>query len=85
MDKIQIKEGCQFLIDIDKNTHEGNNRATYHLITCIAGLKLWQVGLKPNRHFTLKAIKNYFGITGNAKQLLYKLEKIKEICQGETP
>ena len=86
MQKIQIDEDCQFLKDIEKNPQKDFNGVSlgiYNLITVKGWLKLWIKGIKPYRGFKLKDVKRYFGITGNAETLLYKLETINKIIKGE--
>lgn len=88
MSKIQINKDCQFLKDIDLKPHSnkfynGVSLGVYNLITTKGALKLWVKGIKPNRNFKLMDVKLYFGIDGNAKTLLYKLETISKIIKGE--
>ena len=88
MNIISIDEDCQFLKDLDKHQHSskdfnGVTLGIYNLITVKAYLKLWIKGLKPYRGFKLKDVKRYFGITGNAEVLLYKLQTIDKVRKGE--
>ena len=84
MSKIQINKNCQFLKDIDlEPNYNGVSLGIYNLVNTKGALKLWVKGIKPNRNFKLMDVKLYFGIDGNAKTLLYKLETISEIIKGE--
>ena len=78
---IMENENCQFLKDLESMPHSnkfynGVSLGIYNLITVKGALKLWIKGIKPNRNFRLKDVRRYFGISGNAKTLLYKLETI---------
>jgi len=59
------------------NTME-SNRGYYNLVLTIRDLSLYtKVGLKPHRHWRLKDVKQYFGITGSASSMLTRLEAFK--------
>ena len=77
MVKVNMNENCQFLADLNANNQIG----IYNLITSISGVKLFNKGIKPNRHWTLKSVKNYFGLTGNTKSILQQLETIHSIIK----
>ena len=85
MQKIQIDKECKFLKDIESSSTAfmGTNRGIYNLLNTIGALKLWTKGIKPSRQFKIRNVKLYFGITGNAETLLYKLETINKIIKGE--
>tara|TARA_Y100000356_G_scaffold116965_1_gene106854 strand:+ start:560 stop:817 length:258 start_codon:yes stop_codon:yes gene_type:complete len=84
MSKIQIDKNCQFLKDIDlEPNYNGVSLGIYNLVNTKGALKLWVKGIKPNKNFKLMDVKLYFGIDGNAKTLLYKLETISQIIRGE--
>ena len=85
MKKIQIDRDCKFLKDIESNSNAFSvaNKGIYNLVTTIKALKLWIKGIKPDRNFRLIDVKEYFGITGNAKTLLYKLDTINKIIKGD--
>ena len=85
MKKIQIDQECKFLKDIESSSTAfmGTNRGIYNLLNTIGALKLWTKGIKPSRQFKIRNVKLYFGITGNAETLLYKLETINKIIKGE--
>ncbi len=86
MEKIQIDEDCQFLKDIESEpNYNGVPLGVYNLIITIGALKLWNkeiIGVK-TRNFRLRDVKKYFGISGNAKTLLYKLETINKVIKGD--
>ena len=85
MQKIQIDQDCKFLKDIESSSTAfmGTNRGIYNLLNTIGALNLWTKGIKPSRQFKIRNVKLYFGITGNAETLLYKLETINKIIKGE--
>jgi len=62
-----------------KVTPKGN----YNLIVTIRDLGLYEIGMKPNRHWKISDVKAYFGIKGTATQMRAELKAIKEaITQG---
>ncbi len=74
----------QFLIDLhDKSTDV--NKGYYNLIVTIRDLKLYSIGIKPNRYFKITDVKKYFRLKGNAKQMLQKLIEIHEIVKNDRP
>ena len=77
MKPINIDEDCQFLKDAKTN----NQMAMYNLITSKGAVKLWTKGIKPNRHWKITNVKNYFGMNGNAETLLTKLETLHKIIK----
>tara|TARA_R110002074_G_scaffold375767_1_gene552534 strand:+ start:361 stop:606 length:246 start_codon:yes stop_codon:yes gene_type:complete len=79
MVKVNMNEDCRFLADLNANNHMG----MYNLITSLGGVRLWTKGIKPNRNWTLKSVKNYFGLQGNAKSILEQLETIHNIIKKE--
>ena len=84
MNKIKIDKDCQFLKDIElEPNYNGVSLGIYNLVNTKGALKLWVKGIKPNRNFKLMDVKLYFGIDGNAKTLLYKLETISQIIKGD--
>ena len=87
MNKIQIDQDCQFLKDIMDEKYEmnfnGTNKGIYNLITTKGALKLLIKGIKPHKNFKLMDVKLYFGIDGEPKTLLYKLETISQIIKGD--
>ena len=77
MKPIEIAEDCKFLQDAETN----QQMAMYNLITSKGAVKLWTKGIKPNRHWRITDVKNYFGMNGNAETLLTKLETLHEIIK----
>ena len=70
--KIDIDGNCQFMQDLTDNP----TMARYNVIVVKGQLKLFSKGIKPNRHFKLKDIKRYFGISGNTETLINKINAI---------
>ena len=71
----------QFELDWEKpmriNTME-SNRGYYNLVLSIRDLGLHtKIGMKPHRHWRLKDVKQYFGITGSASSMLATLQAFK--------
>lgn len=83
METKQIINGqSQFYADLIKETN-GTNRGYYNLILSIRDLKLYEVGMKPNRHWKISDVKTYFGIKGDAKSMREYLENVlKSIKQN---
>ena len=75
MKPIEIDEDCQFLKDAKTN----NQMAMWNLITSKSAVKLWTKGIKPNRHWRIADVKNYFGMNGNAETLLEKLKVLHKV------
>ena len=74
MKPIEINGDCKFLQDIEEN----QQMAIYNLITSKGAVKLWTKGIKPSKHWRLKDVKNYFGVTGNAEKIKIALETMYE-------
>ena len=74
---IEINEDCQFMQDLTNNAQ----MARYNLIVVTGQLKLYSKGIKPSRHFRLKDIKNYFGISGNLKTITNKIDVINGVVE----
>ena len=74
---IEINADCQFMSDLSNNS----KMARYNLIIVKGQLQLFSKGIKPNRHFRLKDIKRYFGITGNTDTLITKINAIDKVIQ----
>ena len=74
---IEINADCQFMSDLSNNS----KMARYNLIIVKGQLQLFSKGIKPNRHFRLKDIKRYFGITGNTETLINKINAIDKVIQ----
>ena len=74
---IEIDGNCQFMQDLNNNA----TMARYNVIVVKGQLQLFSKGIKPNRHFRLKDIKRYFGITGNTDTLINKINAIDKVIQ----
>tara|TARA_R110002020_G_scaffold10104_4_gene39168 strand:- start:1042 stop:1290 length:249 start_codon:yes stop_codon:yes gene_type:complete len=74
MNPIEINEDCKFLKDCTDNP----NLAMYNLITSKGAVQLWTKGIKVDSNWTLKSVKNYFGVTGNAEKIQLALETMYE-------
>lgn len=77
----QIINGqSQFYADLIKETKNfnGTNRGYYNLILSIRDLKLYESGMKPNRHWKISDVKTYFGIKGSATSMRKYLEEVLE-------
>jgi hypothetical protein len=55
-----------------------SNKGYYNLIVTIRDLSLWTKGIKPHRHYRLKDVKNYFGLSGSAQTMLTRLEDFRD-------
>ena len=77
MKPIDIDEDCKFLKDAETN----QQMAMYNLITSKGAVKLWTKGIKPNRHWKITDVKNYFGMNGNAETLLEKLKVLHKVIK----
>jgi len=74
---IEINKDCQFFSDLTNNAQI----ARYNLIVVTGQLKLYSKGIKPSRHFRLKDIKNYFGISGNLESITNKIDVINGVVE----
>ena len=74
---IEINGNCQFIQDLNNNS----TMARYNVIIVKGQLQLFSKGIKPNRHYRLKDIKRYFGITGNTETLINKINAIDKVIQ----
>jgi hypothetical protein len=54
----------------------------YNLVICTGQMRMYQHGVKPNRHWKVSSVKNYFGLKGNKAYVLQKLETIKSEFTG---
>ena len=75
MKPIEINEDCRFLKDLQSN----QQMAMYNLITSKSAVGLWTKGIKPNRHWKISDVKNYFGMNGNAETLQKKLDTLYKV------
>ena len=75
MKPIEMNEDCKFFKDAETN----QQMAMFNLITSKGAVKLWTKGIKPNRHWKITDVKNYFGMNGNAETLLEKLKVLHKV------
>lgn len=84
--KIEIQDNTQFFKDMKKSmrVNEGIiSKAHYNLILTRRDLRLHLQGIKPHKGFTLRNVKEYFGIKGDAKKLLDTIILLIQIFKGE--
>ena len=87
MNKVQVtmNEDCQFLKDIEYNSLDvnfmGTNKGLYNLMIARGQVKLFSRGIKPTRKWTLKSVKEYFGIKGNTQSVLAQLDTLNQIIK----
>ena len=74
---IEINKDCKFMHDLTNNAQ----LARYNLIIVKGQLTLYSQGIKPSRHFRLKDIKHYFGITGNLESITNKIDAINGVVE----
>jgi len=55
----------------------------WNLIVLRGQLKMYSVGLKPNRHWKITDVKKYFGFKGNNDQLLGLVEGLISGFKGQ--
>jgi hypothetical protein len=82
MELLNEIRGTRFEMDLSKGLMVNNGRTSlgiWNLIISIRDCKLYSVGLKPNRHWKISDVKQYFGVRGNAKDIAKKLEEYKGI------
>ena len=85
MKQIEINMDCGFVKDLQspENNNRNYNLGLWNLNLSIRDLQLYSKGIKPNRHWTLKSVKEYFGIDGDKYAVKEKLELLDKICIGE--
>tara|TARA_Y100000401_G_scaffold95945_1_gene82848 strand:+ start:738 stop:1034 length:297 start_codon:yes stop_codon:yes gene_type:complete len=78
---VNMNEDCQFIKDLEKQTNqiEGAKFALYNLAVCVGQVKMFSKGIKPSRHWRLKDVKNYFGLSGGTDKILAQLEQLQTI------
>ena len=85
MVKVTMEEDCQFLKDLEDESVDKSflrtNRALYNLMLARSQVKLFSKGIKPNRFWRLKHIKQYFGIKGSTKRVLDQLDTLNQIIK----
>ena len=62
-----------------KLNNSNTSKGYYNLLVTIRDCKLYAIGLKPHRNWKITDVKKYFGIKGNAQQLVSQLEDIKNV------
>ena len=80
--QLKIGTDTQFIADFEhslKINTSNSNRAMWNLICSRRDVKLWQIGMKPNRHWKITDVKNYFGIKGNKDAIVDKIELLCEL------
>lgn len=81
---IDINKDCQFLKDLNTSKNfGGTTMGLWNLAVCVGQVKMFSKGIKPSRHWRLKDVKNYFGISGNTETILTKLNHINKVVKGE--
>lgn len=60
----------------DRNGSRPMTRAYWNLALSIRDVGLFCKGISPNRHWRLKHVKQYFGVTGTKETILKKLEDL---------
>lgn len=80
---VNMNEDCQFIKDLEnqRNEHRATNLALYNLAVCVGQVKLFSKGIKPSRHWRLKDVKNYFGLSGGTNKILAQLEQLQTIIK----
>jgi hypothetical protein len=71
----------QFEIDWEKPMQINgmqSNKAYYNLIVTIRDLSLWTKGIKPHRNYRLRDVKEYFGLSGSAQNMLTRLKDFRD-------
>ena len=78
---VNMQEDCQFLKDLEaQDNPDGASRmALYNLAVSVGQVKLFSKGIKPSRHWRLKDVKNYFGLSGGSSKILAQLEQLQTI------
>tara|TARA_R100000951_G_C2528938_1_gene145782 strand:- start:130 stop:465 length:336 start_codon:yes stop_codon:yes gene_type:complete len=80
--QLKIGTDTQFISDFDNPLKINNNnssRAMWNLMCSRRDVKLWQIGMKPNRHWKITDVKKYFGIKGNKDAIVDKIELLCEL------
>jgi len=83
---MKIATETQFEIDLAKSMSVNNGQMSigvWNLIITIRDVKLFCKGIIVNRHFKLKNVKAYFGVSGGKEKVLEQLEKILAEIKAE--
>ena len=77
--QVVMNDNCQFIRDLENQTNAqgATNLALYNLAVCVGQLKLFSKGIKPSRHWRLKDVKNYFGLSGGTTIRDENCERLK--------
>ena len=84
---ITINQNTQFYRDMieESRTVNINNSVVpigyWNLLLSIRYCKLYSVGLKPHRNWKISDVKRYFGVKGDAKQIVEQLTEIKNMLK----
>tara|TARA_R100000231_G_scaffold127747_1_gene98625 strand:+ start:438 stop:734 length:297 start_codon:yes stop_codon:yes gene_type:complete len=80
---VNMNEDCQFIRDLEKQSNQidGAKFALYNLALCVGQVKMFSKGIKPSRHWRLKDVKNYFGLSGGTNKVLAQLEQLQTIIK----
>tara|TARA_R100001244_G_C5072560_1_gene111757 strand:+ start:258 stop:509 length:252 start_codon:yes stop_codon:yes gene_type:complete len=78
MEPIDINTDCKFLKDLEDKSNNVN-LGMYNLICSKRDLKLYCKSIKPNRHFKISNVKEYFGMNGNREELSRKLDLLYQV------
>tara|TARA_R100000315_G_scaffold40822_1_gene17636 strand:- start:37 stop:333 length:297 start_codon:yes stop_codon:yes gene_type:complete len=80
---VNMNEDCQFIRDLEKQSNQidGAKFALYNLAVCVGQVKMFSKGIKPSRHWRLKDVKNYFGLSGGTNKVLAQLEQLQTIIK----
>ena len=84
---LAARQTTPFFADLTSTRHVtfvqgGNNNninlGVYNMLVSKRDLHLWcKMGMKPNRSWNVTAVKKYFGLKGNKKNLLDQFEALK--------
>jgi hypothetical protein len=85
-----IDSDCQFVQEMQNPNNVINvnsnsmNKAYYNLILSIRDVKMYLGGIKPNRHWSITRVKEYFGFKMKDNNLFLEyLTGIEDILQGQ--
>jgi hypothetical protein len=81
MTRFEIDKQNTFMYGDSNSKSRPMTRAYWNLVVSIRDVGLFIKGIKPNRHWRLKDVKEYFGVKGNKEsiydQLLNMLDEYK--------
>ena len=58
------------------------SHAYWNLIVSIRDCKLYSKGIKPHRFWKISDVKWYFGVKGNATQIVERLEQYRDLLKA---